>query len=158
MKRKSFLDWLKVNGSFNSIFRVGICETAKRTDYIEVSIYCPYNSKNVFMFVKEDEGKCQPKKYKINKKYVEEEIQNILEEIYDVDVYFCSHCGCLITEGFMQEGGWWYSCNECFREAMNDKFGEGEWRSNLDTGDDEPYYEYLDNNQEWLDAEIFWTT
>ena len=156
MKRKSFLNWLEEHGSYSGEFKIDTCELAKETEFITMHIYAPYNSKHAFMFI--DEGNNKIKKYKINKAYIEDEIEDILDEKYHVEVRFCSHCGCLMNDGFMQEGGWWYSCNECFREAMNDKFGKGEWRSNLDADDDEPYYEYLDNNQEWLDAEIFWTT
>lgn len=153
MKRKSFLNWLEEHGSYSGEFKIGICELVKETEFITMHIFAPYNSKHAFMFI--DEGDNKIKKYKINKAYIEEEIKDILEEKYHVEVRFCSHCGCLMIDGFMQEGGWWYFCEDCFNEAMDEYLGKGKWRINPDPNE-EVFYQYLDGD-EWLDTEIFWT-
>lgn len=86
----------------------------------------------------------------------ESEIQITLYDNYGIEIRFCEECGIPFDAGFMMDGGFWYSCEECFEEAMNKKYGKGKWRPTSEEGYYGGFYEYFDGN-EWEDTGIFYT-
>lgn len=101
---------------------------------------------------------CNKKQWVINSHpmglHVECEIYEILED-NGIDIRICEWCGTPMDEGFMIDDGTFYSCDECFESAMNEEYGNGNWRPS-DEGEYGGYYEHLKNNT-WEDTGIFWT-
>lgn len=86
---------------------------------------------------------------------VEREIQDILE-LDGIEIRFCEECGIPFDAGFMAGDGDWYSCEECFDDAMDRTYGKGKWRPSEEEGSDGGWYEYLEED-EWEDTGIFYT-
>lgn len=87
---------------------------------------------------------------------VEDIIQTILEEDHKIAIRFCEECGTPFDAGFMAGDGDWYSCEDCFNDAMDRTYGKGNWRSSEDEGENGGWYEYLDEDK-WEDTGIFYT-
>lgn len=134
---KTIKDYLEKNGSFKTHLKdreVGftLCE-----DYIIVEV----------------EGRVAADIYELK---TQRDIQDMLYDNYDVEVRFCEKCGKPFDAGFMMDGGFWYSCEECFEEVMNKKYGKGKWRPTSEEGYYGGFYEHLDGD-EWEDTGIFYT-
>lgn len=67
----------------------------------------------------------------------------------------CNHCGKPFDCGFTDLDGF-YSCEECFEEAMTETFGE--WRKAHYEGYNGGYYDaYEPRECEWYDTGVFYT-
>lgn len=86
---------------------------------------------------------------------IERDIQDILE-LDGIEIRFCEECGTPFDAGFMAEDGDWYSCEECFDDAMDRTYGKSKWRPSEHEGEYGGWYEYLDGD-EWTDTSIFYT-
>lgn len=86
---------------------------------------------------------------------VEMIIQTCLEE-HGIDIRFCEECGIPFDAGYMADDGSWYSCEECFENAMDRTYGKGKWRPSEYEGEYGGWYEHLDGD-EWEDTSIFYT-
>ena len=87
---------------------------------------------------------------------VENIIQTVLEEDHQIDIRFCDECGIPFDAGFMEEGGDWYCCEECFEDGMDKTYGKGKWRPSEYETEWGGWYEYLDGD-EWEGTSIFYT-
>ena len=81
---------------------------------------------------------------------------------FDVEHEFriCMVCGKPIVEGFTDEGSGcgadFYSCEECFEQAMAETYGE--WRKNYEEGYNGGYYDaYEPRECAWFDTGVYWT-
>ena len=83
-------------------------------------------------------------------------VMDMLEE-HGIDIRFCEECGKPMDEGFMADGGGFYSCEDCFNTAMDQLYGKGKWRCANEEGEYGGYYEHLDEDGNWQDTGIFWT-
>ena len=83
-------------------------------------------------------------------------IQEILEK-YGIDIRFCRTCGKPMDTGYMDCDGFFYSCEEHFRESMNEVYGEDNWSQTEEEGEYGGFYEYEDEDGEWHDTGIFYT-
>ena len=101
---------------------------------------------------------CNGKEYIIDilKVTPEYEIQDILAEKHKTEVRFCEECGKPYDKGFIAGDGDWYSCEDCFEDAMNRVCGEGKWRPTEDEGCYGGFYEQLDGD-EWIDTSVYYT-
>ena len=86
----------------------------------------------------------------------ETEIRAILEDNYGANIRFCDICGIPYDMGFIAGDGEWYCCQSCFKEALDDAYGEDGWRESEDEGEWGGYYEYLKDG-EWEDTGIYYT-
>ena len=86
---------------------------------------------------------------------VEAEIQEALEEC-GIEIRFCEECGKPFDAGFMADDGSWYSCEECFEDAMDKTYGKGMWRASEEEGEYGGWYENFDG-EEWVDTSVFYT-
>ena len=71
----------------------------------------------------------------------------------------CDHCGMPMIQGFTVEGGFWYCCEDCFEQVINEDYEV--WREN-DHKDDPywigGYYDWYDAREDaWHDTGIFYT-
>ena len=82
------------------------------------------------------------------------EIQDILQDNYGIEIRLCEECGKPMDVGYIAGDGDWYCCEDCFEEAMNEAFGEGNWRKTETEGSRGGFYEYLDG-EEWVDTGIY---
>lgn len=82
------------------------------------------------------------------------ELQDILQDDYGVEIRFCEECGKPMDVGYIAGDGDWYCCEDCFEEAMNEAYGEGNWRKTEAEGSRGGFYEYLDG-EEWVDTGIY---
>lgn len=87
---------------------------------------------------------------------VENIVQTVLEEDHKIEIRFCEECGIPFDAGFMAGDGDWYSCEECFDDAMDRTYGKSKWRPSEHEGEYGGWYEYLDGD-EWADTSIFYT-
>ena len=88
--------------------------------------------------------------------YAEWTIQDILERKCNIEIRFCEECGKPMDEGFLIDDGSFYSCEDCFEEAMNNRYGEGNWQAATQEGEWGGWYECLIEDT-WEDTGIFWT-
>ena len=66
----------------------------------------------------------------------------------------CEVCGCPMLEGFT-DGEGFNTCEECFEQAMSDRFGD--WRRTSHEGYNGGWYEaYEPRECEWFDTGIHW--
>lgn len=104
--------------------------------------------------------KCNGHEWQINAKsgsQTEDEIIFILEENFGIEIRFCRTCGMPIDFGFMECGGYFYSCEEHFEESMDDMYGKGKWRASKYEGEYGGFYEFLDDDGKWEDTGVFYT-
>lgn len=87
---------------------------------------------------------------------IENDIREILEDNYGIEIRFCEECGIPFDAGFIAGDGDWYCCEDCFDDAMNTTYGEGKWRPSEDEGENGGWYESLEED-EWVDTGIYYT-
>lgn len=77
----------------------------------------------------------------------EDELTDWFESKYCGEVRFCDHCGKPMQEGFTDDAGSFYNCEDCFPVDMNERYGEGNWRptDGGEENEDEGYYEYRES-------------
>lgn len=86
--------------------------------------------------------------------------ENIIQEILEekgIEIRFCVECGIPFDAGFMEDGWYWYSCENCFETAMDNRYGKGKWRTLEDKVYDGGYYEYQQVDGTWENTGIFYT-
>lgn len=99
-----------------------------------------------------------PHGFKLGEPDINSNIQDILSERYDIEIRFCEQCGKPFNAGYTTDCGAWYCCEECFDEAMDDDYGEGNWRPTDTEGIYGGFYEFLDkSNNTWEDTGIYYT-
>jgi hypothetical protein len=86
---------------------------------------------------------------------IEDAITEILED-HNIEIRFCEECGKPFDAGYIAGDGDWYSCEECFKGAMDTTYGKGKWRPSEEEGDNGGWYEALDED-EWVDTGIYYT-
>ena len=87
------------------------------------------------------------------------EIENAIAEILEdhkIDIRFCEECGKPFDAGFIAGDGDWYCCGSCFDDAMDQTYGEGQWRPTNEEGEYGGFYENFDGNV-WVDTSIYYT-
>lgn len=87
---------------------------------------------------------------------IENDIREILEDNYGIQIRFCEECGKPFDAGFIAGDGDWYCCEECFDGAMDTTYGKGKWRPSEHEGEWGGWYEHLDGDK-WEDTSIFYT-
>lgn len=87
---------------------------------------------------------------------IENDIREILEDNYGIEIRFCEECGKPFDAGFIAGDGDWYCCEECFDCAMDSTYGKGKWRPSKNEGEYRGWYEALDGD-EWEDTSIYYT-
>lgn len=87
---------------------------------------------------------------------IENDIREILEDNYGIQIRFCEECGKPFDAGFIAGDGDWYCCEECFDGAMDTTYGKGKWRPSENEGENGGWYEVF-NEDEWEDTGIFYT-
>lgn len=87
---------------------------------------------------------------------IEYAIQDILEA-NKIEVRFCEECGKPYDAGYTMNDGGWYSCEECFKSAMDRDYGEGKWRGTHDEGEWGGFYEHLCDDGVWRDTGVYYT-
>ena len=87
---------------------------------------------------------------------VERDIQEILEDNYDIEIRFCEECGKPFDAGYIAGDGDWYCCEGCFNGAMDTTYGKGKWRPSDEEGTYGGWYENLDGD-EWVDTSVYYT-
>jgi hypothetical protein len=87
---------------------------------------------------------------------IENDIREILEDNYGIQIRFCEECGKPFDAGFIAGDGDWYCCEECFDVAMDQTYGKGQWRPSEYEGEWGGWYEHLKGNK-WEDTAIFYT-
>jgi hypothetical protein len=87
---------------------------------------------------------------------IENDIREILEDNYGIQIRFCEECGKPFDAGFIAGDGDWYSCEECFKGAMDTTYGKGKWRPSDEEGENGGWYEALDGD-EWVDTSVYYT-
>lgn len=83
-------------------------------------------------------------------------IQQLLE-LHNIEIRFCEECGKPFDAGYVADGGFWYSCKDCFNEAMDKCYGKGKWRGTDKEGDYGGFYECLNDDGEWEDTSVYYT-
>lgn len=96
----------------------------------------------------------------INSICIDDEIEDYLEETYDIEIRFCEYCGCAMNKGYTDDFADFYNCEKCFPKDMDERYGKGNWRTYEGLGDDcnelGGFYEYLDNG-EWCPEPSYYT-
>ena len=87
---------------------------------------------------------------------IENDIREILEDNYGIQIRFCEECGKPFDAGFIAGDGDWYCCEECFDGAMDTTYGKGKWRPSENEGENGGWYEALDED-EWVDTSVYYT-
>lgn len=90
--------------------------------------------------------------------YSNSDLIYIVGRYIGMKIRICSRCGRPIREGYTNDGGWFYNCEECFPLEMDEVYGKGNWRP-IDTGcanSEGGYYEYLMHG-EWHDDASYYT-
>jgi hypothetical protein len=87
---------------------------------------------------------------------IENDIREILEDNYGIQIRFCEECGKPFDAGFIAGDGDWYCCGSCFDDAMDKTYGEGQWRPTDEEGEYGGYYENFDGDT-WVDTSIYYT-
>lgn len=113
----------------------------------------------MMLCVEDRESECENEYFTyLIKRNFEEEISEILSENFGIEIRFCEQCGKPFDAGYTVDCGWWYCCEECFDEAMDDDYGEGNWRPTDTEGIYGGFYEFLDkSNNTWEDTGIYYT-
>lgn len=68
----------------------------------------------------------------------------------------CNGCGKFIYDGFTDDHIHHAFCEDCFIKDMNERYGEGNWRSAEEENEEGGYYEYFQDG-EWLPEPSYWT-
>ena len=84
-------------------------------------------------------------------------IQDVLSNVYNIEIRFCEECGKPYDVGYTACSGEWYCCEECFESTMNKDYGKKKWRPTDEEGKYGGLYEYLNTDGEWEDTGIYWT-
>lgn len=87
---------------------------------------------------------------------IENDIREILEDNYGIQIRFCEECGKPFDAGFIAGDGDWYCCEDCFDGAMDTTYGKGKWRPSENEGENGGWYEALDED-EWVDTSVYYT-
>ena len=87
---------------------------------------------------------------------IQDEIQNILENEFGIEIRFCEECGSPMVNGFTADDGQWYCCEDCFVPAMDNEYGRGNWHVTTNEGEYGGFYEALSNGK-WEDTGIYYT-
>lgn len=152
----TFYDYLEKNGEFNNEF---VTHDSKGFRTYEIKAKINENS---------SVEQCSIKLYVNGKEHnivtevhtIESVIRCLLEDEYRIEVRFCNECGIMMDSGYLEDGGFWYSCEDHFYSGMDKRFGKGKWRKADDKTIEatECFYEFLDDyNKEWTPADIFYT-
>ena len=89
----------------------------------------------------------------------EYDLMDYFENEWRAEIRFCGYCGCIMQSGYTDDNADFYNCEECFENDMNDRYGEGNWRSTPD-GEENwmgGYYEYKNENGEWEAEPSYYT-
>lgn len=91
----------------------------------------------------------------------ERDLIDFYENDTKFEVRICSVCGKPMFDGFTDDLGTFYACDEdCFEKYMNSQYGEGNWRvEELDgriANEEGGYYEYFKNDK-WNSDGSFYT-
>ena len=103
---------------------------------------------------------CNGDKWAIPQSYkygINDKIQSLLYNDYDIEMRYCDECGKPYDAGFMGGDGEWYCCEDCFEPMMDRNFGKGKWRPTEKEGRYGGYYEYLTDSGKWEDTGAFYT-
>lgn len=76
-----------------------------------------------------------------------------------MEVLHCEECGTRIYDGYTDDFGDLYCCENCLPAYMNKTYGEGMWRSTEHPGVNGGFFEFFDETSgEWYDTGIYYTT
>ena len=85
-------------------------------------------------------------------------------DLYEIDeiadyLRICEKCGKPMQYGFTTDDGWHYFCEECFKDGMNELFGEGKWKASEREGCGEygGCYDELLPDGTWEDTGFYYT-
>ena len=97
----------------------------------------------------------------------EYELREIYEKLTGKEFRVCSVCGQMMSDGYMDEGGFYACSDKCFKQHFNEMYGEGKWKAVDDMTekdwentwhfDEDAFYAYLDENGIWQPEYTFWT-